>query len=397
MLNFRKRRIYLDTAAATPVDPSVKNAMSLFMDKNFGNPASIHREGVAAFEAIRQARQTVADILGGRENEVIFTSGGTESNNLAVKGVACKYQKEFKEPGKILLGATEHKSLIEPVRQLTEEGWELEFLPVDQWGLIKSEDLERSLDQNTALVSIGLVNNEIGVIQPLKELAKVIRRFRKAGKIGQYPLFHTDACQAGRFLSLNTKYLGVDLLTANGGKIYGPKGVGLLWRRTGVDLEPMLTGGGQEYFFRSGTENVPAVIGFSVALKLAEEIREVENSKLAKLQEYLIDQVLMDHPAARLNGSRLKRVAGNVNLSFPGTEAELLVLRLDAAGIACSTGSACATYGHDQSHVLKALGLSQKEVDGAVRFSLGRDTTYRDIDHLVSVLSEALEKEKLLG
>ena len=388
MFNF-KRQIYLDTAAATPLAPEVFRVMKPFGQKYFANPASIHFRGNQVALEIKAARQQIADILKVQAQEITFLSGGTEANNLAIKGVAFGWQRKYGRPGRIIVPAIEHLSILAPIQQLKALGWQIDYLPVSAEGLINPLDLKKLLKSDTVLISLGYVNNEIGVIQPISELAKVIRRFRQENN-QTYPYFHSDACQAGRFLTLDCRHLKVDLLSLNGSKIYGPKGIGLLYHQKDIPLEPLLAGGGQELNFRSGTENVPGIIGLAKALNLAQTLKTEENEKLIKLRDQLRAGVLKI-PGAQIHGSWDFRVANNLNVSFPGVEAELLVLRLDASGIACSAGSACSTYGLDETHVLLALGVESERAQGAIRFSLGRDTTRQDIDYLLSILPREVE------
>ncbi|MBI2097972.1 MAG: cysteine desulfurase [Candidatus Vogelbacteria bacterium] len=379
------KRIYLDTAAG------------------FNNPSSIHVEGVAAAKALDSARALTAAILGTRAEEIIFTSGGTESNNLAIFGLVRTFGK-----GHIITTAIEHASVLEPCRSLEREGWAVTYLPVKPDGLTDPAVFARALRPDTVLVSIAYANNEIGVIQPLRELARVVRKFRNvkhrnvqhrmSNKMCDIrcltPIFHTDACQAPRFLDCRVPALGVDMMTLNSGKIYGPKGVGCLYVRQGIKLSPLLLGGGQERGLRSGTENVPGIVGLAAALRLGAKLREKESVRLAKLRDYFIEKLLA-LPGVVLNGSAESRLPNNINVSFVGADSEYLVLALDAAGVACSSGSACSTHLQDSSYVIQALGGNQERARSAVRFTLGRDTTKRDLDYVLKILPGILSRSRV--
>ncbi len=365
------KRIYLDTAAG------------------FDNPSSLHAEGVAAAKALDSARALVAAILGTRAEEIIFTSGGTEANNLALFGLVKN------KPGHIVTSVIEHASILESCRELERNGFAVTYLPVTPAGLINLAELKKALRPDTILVSIAYANNEIGVIQPLREIAKLIRNFKKlqANKLKASPFFHTDACQTPRFLDCRVATLGVDLMTLNSDKIYGPKGIGCLYVKQGIKLSPLLLGGGQERGWRSGTENVPGIVGFAKALELCTKLRIKESIRLAKLRDYFIEK-LLTLPGVVLNGSAESRLPNNINISFTNTDSEFVVLNLDAAGVACSSGSACSTHIKDSSYVVRALGGDPERAGSAVRFTLGRDTTKRDLDYVLKVLSGILSRSR---
>ncbi|MEX0918614.1 MAG: cysteine desulfurase family protein [Candidatus Paceibacterota bacterium] len=380
------KRIYLDTAAGTPVAKEVWRAMKPFWTKNFGNPSGIHTEGEIAGQALAEARQAIAGHLAARSSEIIFTAGGTESNNLAIFGVAGAWQKKAGRPGHIITTKIEHKSVLRPVAELAKRGWAVDYLPLRTDGSVDLVELEKTLRPNTALVSVGYVNNEIGTIAPLKKISRLLRR--QTSKI----YFHTDACQAPRFLPIRPNDLGVDLLTANAAKIYGPKGAGLLYARQTVPLEALLVGGGQEAGRRSGTENVPAVVGLARALTLCEKLREKETARLTILRDYLITEVLRLVPEVAVNGGQDNRVANNANFYLPGLSAERLVIELDARGIACSTGSACSSNDGHESHVVAAVNPAPAAASASLRFSLGRETTKRQINYLLRTLPPLVQK-----
>lgn len=390
------KRIYLDTAAGTPLAKKVWQRMKPFWQKNFGNPSSIHHEGVWARQQLELARKQISEILSVRSGEIFFTGSGTEANNLAILGTAYAYEAKFNQPGHIITTMIEHHSVLEPIEYLIKKGWTVSYLPVNHEGLVDPKDLSKILNKKTALVTVGYVNNEIGVIAPLNKIAKVIRRWRMSQSLdkdcGQaYPYFHTDACQASRFLSLEPLPLGVDLLTVNASKMYGPKGIGFLYKKRGLNLQSIVFGGGQESGLRSGTENVAAIVGLAEALLISSQKRQTENEYLLKLRDFLIEQVLDQVSGSTLNGDQSKRIGANANFSFEGIDAELLVIELDAKGVACSTGSACSNREKSQSHVLAALGDKRASTE-SVRFSLDRQTTKRQLQYLIRILPPLVEK-----
>ncbi|MEK7552659.1 MAG: cysteine desulfurase family protein, partial [Patescibacteria group bacterium] len=309
-----------------------------------------------------------------------------EANNLAVFGLGLGMGDH------VLTLVTEHASILEPCRTLVARGVAVTYLPVKSDGLIDLAMLKQSLRSNTALVSISYVNNEIGVIQPLREIAKIIRRFRKE-RSSSRPYLHLDACQAPRFLPLDVRRLGADLLTLNSAKIYGPKGVGALWRRRALKLMPLVYGGGQEWGERSGTENVPGLAGFAIALEQCVKLRRKESARLGRLRDYFIKRLLA-LPDTRLNGSSGARAPNNVNVTFVKTDSELVVLNLDARGVACSSGSACSARTTGASYVIEALGYEATTARGAVRFTLGRETTKADLDYVLRLLPSILSRAR---
>ena len=382
------KRIYLDSAAATPLDKRVEAAMRPWLSKNFGNPSSVHAEGLAAARAVGEARKQIAGLLGAQPDEIIFTSGGTEANNLAILGGASK--------GGLITTKIEHPSILRPAEATAKAGFPVIYLPVDQFGLVSPKDLAAALGRlPTAEVSIIYLQNEIGTIQPIGPLAKVIRDFKKAKSsappANRRPIFHLDACQAPRFLDCSATKLGVDLLSLNSGKIYGPKGVGCLYRRRGLSLAPRQLGGGQERDLRSGTENVAGIVGFAAALAICAAQRADESERLAKLRDRLIVG-LTSLPGARLNGHPRQRSPNNVNISFAGVEAEQMVIELDARGIAVSAGSACASPAGDESYVIMALGRNRIEAQSAVRFTLGREISGRQIVEVIKAVAAIIHK-----
>jgi len=391
----KRQRIYLDTAAATPMDKRVIKAMTPYFSRDFGNPGSLHLEGVIASKTLAFARDKIAKILDTHSDEIIFTSGGTEGDNLAIIGVArgLLAHKKIASPGHIITTATEHRAVLEAGAVLEREGWAVTYAPVDEDGLLNLKAFKEALRPETVLVSVMYANNEIGTIQPIKEVAKILRHFRKERGENRLPYLHTDACQAPRFLPLSVEKLGVDLLTLNGSKIYGPKGVGCLYIKRNTFLNPLLVGGGQELGRRSGTENVAGAVGLATALEIADKEREKESAKLSVLRDYFIEKILI-LPGTHLNGGQSERLPNNINITFDKVFGELMVLRLDAKGIACSIGSACSSHKKDDRHVIMALGKTANEADNAVRFTLGRATTKKDLDFVIEAIKDILNKSK---
>ncbi len=381
--------MYLDHAATTPIDPRVRDAMRPFLDEQYGNPSSFHMKGKVVRDAIDHARNQVAIVLGARPDEILFTSGGSESDNLAVLGVARAHVAHGKH---IVSLKTEHQAVLEPLYHLEKkEGFEVTYVDVDKDGLVDVDEVIRAIRPDTTLVTIMYANNEIGVIQDIAEIGNRIQKLREESK-ARYPLFHTDACQAVGTLEIDVNKLHVDLMTVNSSKIYGPKGVGALYVHRGIKLQSLQFGGAQERGIRPGTENVIGIIGFGAAIEIANAERDQYNESLTPLRDYCIEQILKTIPKTRLNGHPSKRLANNVNISFMDIEGEALLLYLDAAGIYASTGSACTSASLDPSHVILALGLPYEVAHGSLRFTLGRSTTKEDIDYLLETLPPLVEK-----
>jgi cysteine desulfurase len=383
-----KKIIYFDHAAATPLDNQVKAAMAPYLDQHYGNPSSLHRMGVIAKQAIEDARQTAARLINAGPEEIILTAGGTESVNLAILGLAKGRRKCH-----IITSEIEHHAVLNSVKALAKEGHKVTYVGVDKNGFIKLEDLKKAIRPDTGLVSIMYANNEIGAIEPVAEIGKWLKTQnakRKTQKL--LPMvFHTDACQAAGFLDLNVDRLGVDLMSVNGSKIYGPKQAGFLYVRRGINLKPIIYGGGQERGLRSGTENVPGIVGLAKALALVQVERLLENRRLIKLRDYFIAQVFKKIPGATLNGpaisdKEMNRLPNNINLTIKGVEGEALMLYLDAYGICVSTGSACSTGHTETSHVLLAIGKTQKMAQSSVRISLGRQNTKQEADYAIRTM-----------
>jgi cysteine desulfurase len=388
------KRIYLDHAATTYLDKRVKNAMDSYWHKNFGNASAIYKEGREAKIVLDGSRRIIADLIGARSDEIIFTSGGTEGNNLAILGVIANVGK-FHFPGTksakphVITSNIEHHSVLYPIKELEKRKLiEASYIKAGKNGIINSKDVAGELRSSTVLISIMYANNEIGTIQPISEISKIVKNVRNR----QTVFFHTDACQAGEYLSMDVQKLGIDLMTANGSKIYGPKGTGFLYVKNGVKLQPFMHGGNQENGLRPGTENIPGIVGLAEAFKIARKERKKESERLIKLRDYLIRNILEKIPNVILNGDLNKRLPNNVNISILNVEGESMVLYLDEKGIACSTGSACTSGSLDPSHVITALGRRHEYAHGSLRFSLGRRTTKKDIDYVLKVLPPIVEK-----
>ena len=386
------KRVYLDYAAATPVDPEIRRTMDEFYDQNFGNASGIYKEGREAKKALNEARGKIAKILSAHPDEIIFTSGGTEANNLAIFGGATN--------GHIITTSFEHRSVLKPIKKLENEGFDVTYLKVSQEGFVNPEDLKNALRENTILVSIMYVNNEIGTIQPIREISKIIRAKRSnlKGSIevgSRYPLFHTDACQAVGYLDLSVEKLGVDLMSFSGAKVYGPKGIGFLYKRRGVHLSPQILGGGQEFGFRSGTEPPGLAVGLAKAFEVSRGKICEETKRLEDLRNYFAREILKRISGAQVNGSLENRIPSNLSVSFRGIESESLIIALDENGIAVSSGSACDLKLPELPHVIMALGKGEDAAHGVIRFSFGIDTTREDIDYVLEVLPDLINKLRI--
>jgi len=374
------KRIYLDYAATTPVDKRVVKAMAPFVSEKFGNTMSLHSFGQEAKFALDQSRQTLADLINAKPNEIIFTSSATESNNLAIKGIAFNMPKG-KHARHMIISSIEHPCVVEATKWLS-RGCKITKVPVDKYGLVNPKDIEREIRPDTILVSIIHASNEIGTIQNITEIGKICKQK------GVY--FHTDASQSFGKTSIDVKKMNIDLLTASSHKIYGPKGAGLLYVREGIGLVPLLHGGGQENGLRGSTANVPAIVGFAKAAEICNKEMKSEAARLSKLRDKLIKEVLKIKNS-HLNGHPKNRLPNNANFWFNFVEGESLVMSLDLEGIACSSGSACSSFKLEPSEVLLALGLKPQEAHGSLRVSLGRFTTEKEIDQLIKVLPKIVK------
>jgi len=374
---------YFDYAAATPVDDNVLKAMQPFFIENFYNPSASYKPARDVRQAIEQARFDVAQILGVKPAELVFTAGGTEANNLAIAGV----MQTFPE-GNLVISSIEHDSIRSPA-----SNYKHKECPVNPKGIVDADNLLDLIDDQTVLVSVMYANNEIGSIQPIRKISHALEKIsaerkRKGNKLPLY--FHTDAAQAANYLDLHAHRLGVDLMSLNGGKIYGPKQSGLLYVRGGIILRPQITGGGQERKLRSGTENVPGIIGLAEALKIAAGMQNEETVRMKQLQAFFMSEISAKIPQAEFNGSLKNRLPNNVHITIPGQDNERLLILLDEQGICAAAGSACSASHEEPSHVLRAIGLDDDQIHASIRFTMGKFTKKQDISDLISHLASVL-------
>ncbi|NMA34195.1 MAG: cysteine desulfurase NifS [Clostridiaceae bacterium] len=375
------RSIYFDHAATTHVKREVLEAMLPYFSENYGNPSTVYTIGRTSKKAIEEARETVARIIGAEPREIFFTGSGTEADNWAVKGAAYANMKKGKH---IITTSIEHHAVLHACQYLESEGFEVTYLPVDEYGLVTPGQVEAAIRPDTILISIMFANNEIGTIQPIAEIGRIARE--------KGICFHTDAVQAMGNIKINVSELNVDMLSMSAHKFYGPKGVGALYVRKGVKLTSFMHGGAQERGRRASTENVPGIIGLAKALELADMNMEQHNRKLVALRDRTIEEIEKKIPFVRLNGHREKRLPGNVNFSFEFIEGESLLLMLDLKGIAASSGSACTSGSLDPSHVLLAIGLPHEKAHGSLRITFGDENTDEDVDYLMEVLPEIVRR-----
>ena len=373
--------IYMDHSATSPVDPEVFEAMKPYFIDSFGNASTLYSLGREGKKAMESAREEVASIIGAEPKEIIFTSGGTESDNIAILGTAYKLKNKGNH---IITSDIEHPAVDETCKYLEKNGFNVTYLPVYKDGIVKIKDLEDAITDKTILITIMHANNEIGTIQPISEIGKIAQE----NKI----YFHTDAVQTVGKIPVNVKELNVDMLSLSAHKLYGPKGIGALYLRQGVRIEPIMHGGGHEKGIRPGTENVPGIVGLGKACSIAKENLQRDAQKLTSLRDMLIDGVLAENEDSYLNGHRTKRLPNNANFRFTGIEGESLILHLDAKGIATSTGSACSSIKLEPSHVLMAIGLKEVEAHGSLRISLGNENTEEDIEYTLTAIKEVVEK-----
>ena len=380
-------RIYFDHNATTPVHAAVADAMSASIRAEFGNPSSVHHFGQQAKAVIDQARSAVAALIGAESSEVVFTSGGTEGDNFAIRGSAEALSRGGRRH--LVASAIEHEAVLYTLKALARVGADTTLLPIDDSGVASPDDLRAALRDDTALVSVMHANNEIGTIQPITELARIAHE--------RGALFHTDAVQSAGKIPIDVKALGVDLLSISAHKFYGPKGVGAIWIKRGLRILPISTGGKQERNRRAGTENVAGIVGMGVAAEVARTRMAVESDRIEALRDRLEDGVLRTVPRTTVNGARTPRVSNTTNISFDRVEAESLLIALDLEGIAVSTGSACSSGTLEPSHVLKAMGLPTHRTQNSIRFSLGAANTEADVDRAVAVLPGLVEKLRNLS
>ncbi len=375
--------IYLDNAASTQVHEKVLDEMLPYFKEQFGNPSSIHKYGRLASMAIKKARKRIAALINAESEEILLTSGGTESNNTALYGIA------YKNKGKhIITSSIEHDAILEPCKRLEEDGFQVTYLPVDKYGLVNPDDVKSAISSDTCLISIMLANNEVGTIQPIKEICKMIH--------GKNILVHTDAVQAIGKMPIDVKDFGVDLLSISSHKINGPKGIGALYIKNGTKLDPLILGGGQENGLRSGTENVPNIVGFGKACQLTKENMEQNEVHFRKLTTKLTSR-LQEIPYVTFNGHPEKRIPNNTHFTFLGVNGEDLIIKLDENGVAASTGSACSVRIQKASHVLKAMGFSHEQIAGSLRLTIGISNTEKEIDDTVEILKKVVTELRMVS
>lgn len=372
--------IYLDHAAATPMAPEVFEVMRPFFSEQFYNPSANYMAAQDVRRVLDAARADVAAVLGARASEIVFTAGGTESDNLAISGIMQQFPH-----GNVVVSGIEHDAVLEPAAQ-----FDCRVADVNGRGMIDLHDLRAKIDDNTVLVSVMYANNEVGTVQPIRKIAQMVSEIRDERRHAgnATPIYlHTDACQAANYLDLHVARLGIDLMTLNGGKIYGPKQSGILYVSSRVSLQPIIRGGGQERNLRSGTENVAAAVGFARALQLAQDVRHDEGRRLAELQAEALRRLTTQLPQAVINGSTKLRLPNNIHLTIPGQDNERLLVELDERGILAAAGSACSASDEEPSHVLRAMGLSDEQAQASLRFTMGRATTQEDIALSIETLA----------
>ena len=373
-------KVYLDHAATTPTDKDVLKEMIPFFTENFGNASSLHKWGQDAKKALEDSRRKIADLINATPEEIVFTAGGSESDNLAIKGIL----KANKEKNHIITTDIEHHAVHTTAKELEKEGFNITFIKVDEKGIVNPDDVKEAITDKTALVSIMHANNEIGTIQPIEEIGKICK--------SKNIIFHTDAVQTVGKIPVDVNELNVDLLSASAHKLYGPKGIGFLYVRRGTRISPLIQGGNHESGKRSGTENIPGIVGFGKACELAKERMSEEIKKEIELSNYLIKNILENIEGSHLNGHPIKKLPGTNNFRFDLIEGEALIMLLNEKGIAASTGSACSTKSLTPSHVLTALGLKHEQTHGSLRLSLGKDNTIEEMDYVIECLKEAVKR-----
>ena len=371
--------IYLDNAASTRIHDDVLNSMLPFLKEQYGNPSSIHRQGRLTRKAVNKARKQIASIINADPTEILITSGGTESNNTALNGITSQFPTSH-----IITTSIEHDAILEPCKKLNSNGFKVDYLPVNKFGMINPSDLEDIISEKTSLVSVMFGNNEVGTIQPIQKIAKICHE--------NQIIFHTDAVQAVGKITVDVKELDIDLLSISSHKLHGPKGIGALYIKNGVKINPMILGGGQEFRLRSGTENVANIVGFGQACEIAQN-HLVENSSLInKLQSELVKKILAEIPEVTFNGHEEYRLCNNAHFTFLGVNGEDLIIKLDEYGIAASTGSACSVNTQKASHVLEAMGFSLEQITGSLRLTVGIFNTENEINETVEILKKIIEE-----
>ena len=373
------KRVYLDHNATTPTHPEVLEAMLTYFNDSFGNPSSVHQFGQQARKAIDEAREKVANFISAKPEEIVFTSGGTEADNFAIKGVI--YANE-QNGGHIITSSIEHHAVLNPCEYLEKKGFKVTYLPVDKYGLIDPEETKKAITKETILITIMHANNEVGTIEPIAEIGRIAKE--------RNITLHTDAVQSAGKIPVSVNELHVDLLSLSGHKIYGPKGIGVLYIRKGTRIQPLIHGGHHEKNRRAGTENVPAIVGLGKAIEIAKDTMEKESIRLTNLRNKLCGGIAEKIDHVLLNGHPGKRLPNTLNMSFEFVEGESIILNLDLKGIAVSSGSACTSGSLEPSHVLKAMGVEPAIAQGSIRFSLGKDNTEEDVDYVLEVLPEII-------
>jgi len=379
--------IYFDNAASTAVHPEVVKEMIPYFDTQYGNPSSIHQFGRKAKNAIQKARKQVAALIGAEPDEILFTSGGTESNNIILYGISnipLRTRSTKKDRNHIITSSIEHEAILQPCKNLEEIGCKITYLPVDESGMVDLPDVANSLTEDTIIVSIMFANNEVGTIQPIKEISELCKKYDV--------LFHTDAVQAVGKVPINVKELGIDALSVSSHKINGPKGVGALFIKKGIKPNPMILGGGQENGLRSGTENVASIVGFGKACEIAKERLNENISHFETLHSTMLSRVVKEISHVKLNGHPEKRIFNNIHLTFMGVNGEDLIIKLDEHGIAASTGSACSIHTQKATHVLKAMGFNHEQITGSLRMSFGYLNTLDEVEQTIDVLKKVVSE-----
>ena len=371
--------IYLDNAASTQIHNDVLNSMLPFLKEQYGNPSSIHRYGRLTRKAIHKARKQIASLINADPAEILITSGGTESNNTALVGISSQFPSS-----QIITSSIEHDAILEPCKKLISNGFQVDYLSVDKFGMIDVLDLQNIISKKTSLVSVMFGNNEVGTIQPIKEIAKICHE--------NQILFHTDAVQTVGKIPVDVRELGVDLLSISSHKLHGPKGVGALYIKDGVKIDPIILGGGQEFRLRSGTENVASIVGFGQACEIAQNNLDENNTLMKKLQSALVKKVLEEIPQVTFNGHLESRLSNNVHFTFLGVNGEDLIIKLDEYGIAASTGSACSVNTQKASHVLESMGFSLEQITGSLRLTVGIFNTENEINETVDILKKVVKE-----
>jgi cysteine desulfurase len=385
---FPKKRVFLDYASTTPIDREVSRAMSE-VSMHYANPSALYSESIHAKKIINESKKKIASILDCQADNIYFTSGGTESNNIAILGIFSKY-KTYNFTPHFITTNIEHPAILEVYKEIERLGAEVTYISVKENGAVNPKDIESAIKSNTVLVSVMYANNEIGTIQPIKEIGRVVREYRRKNDTN-IPYFHSDACQASLYLSLSTLKLNLDLMTLDGIKMYGPRGAGILYVRGDVNISPIIFGGGQQSGLRSGTENIQSIVGLAKALEVSEDMKESESARLKILRDYAINRILAEFKNSSLNGDKVDRLPNNINICFPGIDSEFVTIALDVHGFSVSYSSSCRTLKEDSSsYVIESIGKETCRMS-SLRFSLGRESKKSDIDLLIKALKKIIK------